>query len=605
MHHTIDWIHKYRKYKTKYFELKQHMGLRNQLGGSQDQASAPPLNDETDTKEDQKGEEQKGEEQKGEKQKGEKLEGETLEEQNDETLNNKDTADEIKNLITINAMGGAQPTCGKISPGGLFILVGYSNGQLCIYILSTGEMILNTPLQTQCSRINDVDWADGSMLFVVAGDIDETYEPAQMSVTMHQIHYNGIETLEEDIAAELTNIVEFENVKNSIEIMSSNLHTNGKSVKYIHWKKNLIIAGYNDTDTFKILLFDDNKEPDNIEVVDSDSGNKETDYIEDNETKIIDVYDDNLTIEDTDTDTDTPSAKLKGGSPAAVKGEVAVGDGDGEVEGEVEVEVEVEGEGEVEGEVDADMELESVDLDVNVEQTDADVFKFIEEHTFKVKGKGMSFNADATKLAIILDDDSNTIVFIDVTIDGSPILVDKEYIIKSNIKPKKITINDNKLLLLGDGLEEIDISVSISDAKPIEPQKLTLENLTDPIVFSYNPVTKNELLVCSQDKLCIYNTVDKVCKSTIQHNLEPTINSVDWHFTDKRFFITITEKDIRVWCMDCNSGKENRHITCNESYVCIDDKKGSDTEDITNGKDSDSENSHSENSDSKDSNNES
>ena len=578
MHHTIDWIHKYRKYKTKYFELKQHMGLRNQLGGSQDQAqaSAPPLNAETDTKE----------EQKGEKLEGEKLEGEKQKEQNDETLN-KDTADEIKNLITINAMGGAQPTCGKISPGGLFILVGYSNGQLCIYILSTGEMILNTPLQTQCSRINDVDWADGSMLFVVAGDIDETYEPAQMSVTMHQIHYNGIETLEEDIATELTNIVEFENVKNSIEIMSSNLHTNGKSVKYIHWKKNLIIAGYNDTDTFKILLFDDNKEPDNIEVVDSDSGNKETDYIEDNESKIIDVYDDNLTIEDTDTDTDTSSAKLNGGSPAVVKGEVAAD------------EVEVEGEVEVEA-VDADMELESVDLDVNVEQTDADVFKFIEEHTFKVKGKGMSFNADATKLAIILDDDSNTIVFIDVTIDGSPILVDKEYIIKSNIKPKKITINDNKLLLLGDGLEEIDISVSISDAKPIEPQKLTLENLTDPIVFSYNPVTKNELLVCSQDKLCIYNTVDKVCKSTIQHNLEPTINSVDWHFTDKRFFITITEKDIRVWCMDCNSGKENRHITCNESYVCIDDKKGSDTEDITNGKDSDSENSHSE-----DSNNES
>ena len=203
-HHT-DWIHKYRKYKSKYFELKQSMGLYNQSGGAAPITPAKkgavedgkPAKKEAvedgkpvkkEATEDGKPVKKEATEDGKPVKKGETKDGKamtttpaTKEAKEEETKGTDGKGEAIKNLITIKAMNGAQPTCGKISPGGLFILVGYSNGQCCIYRMSTGEMILNEPFQTQCSKINDVDWAEGSMLFVVGGDIDESFEPSQKS----------------------------------------------------------------------------------------------------------------------------------------------------------------------------------------------------------------------------------------------------------------------------------------------------------------------------------------------------------------------------------------------------------------------------------------
>jgi hypothetical protein len=217
-------------------------------------------------------------------------------------------------------------------------------------------------------------------------------------------------------------------------------------------------------------------------------------------------------------------------------------------------------------------------------------FKLIpfEEHSFTVKGKGMSFNADKSKLSIIVDDAANTtIITISANVSGSPILEDKEYITNSKIKPKKITSNSDKILLLGEGIEEIDITEPMDDTKSIEPLTIILpDDMKLPILCSYNPVTTNELLVCSQDKLCIYDTTTKSCIKTLDHKLTPTINDVDWRSSvtsEERFFITITDTDIRVWCMDCDSGKQNRHITCDDSTSCADDGEGKDDDDSTEG----------------------
>jgi hypothetical protein len=193
----------------------------------------------------------------------------------------------------------------------------------------------------------------------------------------------------------------------------------------------------------------------------------------------------------------------------------------------------------------------------------------------------MSFNADKSKLSIITDDESNTtIITITINVSGSPILEDKEYITNSKIKPKKIMSKSDKILLLGEGIEEIDITEPMDDTKSIEPISIELpDDMKLPILCSYNPVTTNELLVCSQDKLCIYNTTTKLCIKTIDHKLTPTINDVDWRSSEtseERFFITITDTDIRVWCMNCDSGKQNRHITCDDSSDCVDDGEGKD-----------------------------
>ena len=531
-HHNIDWIHKYRKYKSKYFELKQHMGLNNLTGGS-----AQPLDESTDAAE-----------LDGAKAKSSKVEGKTPDAKAKSNEVEGKTPDakaneKIKDLITIQAMNGAQPTCGKISPGGLFILVGYDNGQCCIYRMSTGEMILKEPLKTQCSKINAVAWADGgSMLFVVAGESNQT------SAIVCRINYNNAESTEDEIANELDNI-------GDISILTSDLNTHSKSIEYIQWKKNVIISGYNDNDQFKILLFmDDIDNNEELELNDDEM------VLDDTQ---VDLNDEEIEINTEDNDL------LKGGNPKDMNDDVIDIDSEQPEESEANLD-------EINLDEGLDAGLDEVVLDENVEESPilkpSKPLEPFEEHECKVKGKGMTFNADATKLAIIVDDDStDKIVIINVNIDGSPKLTDKEYIIKSNIKPKKITSVDNKLLLLGDGLEEIDISDSINETETLQPNTIDLVDLTSPIICSYNPVTLNELLVCSQEKLCIYDTNSRQCIDTIQHKLEPNINDVDWHSSNKHFFVTITDKEIRVWCMNCESANLNRHITCNNANVCTDD----------------------------------
>ena len=593
-HHTIDWIHKYRKYKSKYFELKQTMGLYNQSGGAQSNA-APAIKgaDDKTIGADAKtiGADAKtigvdaktiGADAKtiGADAKMKEADAKTIGADaktigaDAKTKEVDEKGEAIKNLITIKAMNGAQPTCGKISPGGLFVLVGYSNGQCCIYRMSTGEMILNEPFQTECSKINDVDWAEGSMLFVIGGDIDESYEPSQASSLICRMLYNGNESTEEDVAKD----DEFTN----IEIVSVKLDTHAKSIEYIQWENNLIFAGYNDNDKFKIILFKDDVETefDNGQL-DSNNGQlySNNGQLDSNDEGLesVELNDDGDEL----IELDNEDGKQKGGmsAPDTEKGKESVSK---EMNKDADEDMELDEIDLINDEEDdnnnADIDIDNAELDNNVRPVSANKteteFKLIsfEEHEFSVKGQGMSFNADKSKLSIIAD---NTIITINVNVSGSPILDDKEYITNSKIKPKRITSNTDKILLLGEGIEEIDITEPMDDTKPIEPLAIKLPNdMKLPIVCSYNPVTKNEILVCSQDKLCIYDTETKSCTKTVVHNLEPTINDVDWHSSDKRFFITITDTDIRVWCSDCDSGKQNRHITCDDSSDCEDDGEG-------------------------------
>jgi hypothetical protein len=555
-HHTIDWIHKYRKYKSKYFELKQRMGLYNQSGGQQPKVEIDAKKELPEIK--------LAEAVDMNNAKGD----ETVTKNKVVDTKTKETDESIKNLITIKAMNGAQPTCGKISPGGLFILVGYNTGQCCIYQMSTGEMILNEPFQTECSKINDVDWAEGSMLFVVGGDIDESYEPSQTSTLICRMLYNGNESIEEDLDkdGEFTNI----------EIVSVKLDTQSKSIEYIQWENNLIFAGYNDNDKFKILLFkDDVKTEYNDEQLEL---NDEQLEVNDEQLEVNDGKLESFESMEFDNDEflELDNPKQKGGMPPLKK----------EMDENLEL-------NEIEFiEEDNDMDINDNPKRNNVMPVSANgnEFKLIpfEEHSFTVKGKGMSFNADKSKLSIIVDDAANTtIITISANVSGSPILEDKEYITNSKIKPKKITSNSDKILLLGEGIEEIDITEPMDDTKSIEPLTIILpDDMKLPILCSYNPVTTNELLVCSQDKLCIYDTTTKSCIKTIDHKLTPTINDVDWRSSvtsEERFFITITDTDIRVWCMDCDSGKQNRHITCDDSTSCADDGEGKDDDDSTEG----------------------
>jgi hypothetical protein len=74
--------------------------------------------------------------------------------------------------------------------------------------------------------------------------------------------------------------------------------------------------------------------------------------------------------------------------------------------------------------------------------------------------------------------------------------------------------------------------------------------------------------------------------------LTPTINDVDWRSSEtseERFFITITDTDIRVWCMNCDSGKQNRHITCDDSTSCVDDGEDKDESDAESTKSAESD----------------
>ena len=431
--------------------------------------------------------------------------------------------------------------------------------------MSTGEMILNEPFQTQCSKINDVDWAEGSMLFVVAGDINESYEPSQTSTLICRMLYNGNESIEEDVAKD--------NEFTNIEIVSVNLDTHTKSIEYIQWENNLIFAGYNENDKFKILLFKDDVETEfNNEQLDSNNGNLESN---DEQLESVELNgDDDELIE-----LDNEDSKQKGGMPAPeTEKEGVPKEMNKEADEDVELdEIELI---EEENNNDADINIDNnAELDDEVSPVSANENEFVlvpfEEHEFAVKGQGMSFNADKSKLSIIAD---STIITISANVSGSPILEDKEYITNSKIKPKKITSKTDKILLLGEGIEEIDITEPMDDTKSIEPSPINLpDDMKSPILCSYNPATINEILVCSQDKFCIYDTVKNECMTTVNHKLEPTINDVDWRSSDnveKRFFITITDTDIRVWCMDCASGKQNRHITCDDSSDCVDDGEG-------------------------------
>jgi len=618
MSHNIDWIHKYRKYKSKYFELKQHMEFHNQSGGAslqldnnlpkalnQNTSTAPLSNIPTpnpvaattpnpaittaptpaaataqnpvvattpkDTLVDKKLDESSL------LNKGNTDGSETI----------TSTDEKITNLVTIKAMNGAQPTCGKISPGGQFILVGYNNGKCCIYRMSTGEMILTTPLETECSEINDVDWAEGSMFFVVAGKIDESYEPRKTSTMVCRLLYNGNESSEEEISKD--------NKFTNITIVSVNLDTHSKSIEYIQWEKNLIFAGYHDNDKFKILLFKDDEKPkeNNEEIFDFDAeDNEDNKYNEDNEEGNT-TNDFDMDFDDFDDD----NTNRQGGGAAA---ESILKDTEKELsapevkeQGDDETKVKEQGDDEKEVKEQGGDEKKLSETEDGEERITP-----FEEHDFSVKCKGMSFNADKSKLSIIVDDaDNNQIITININMNGSPILVDKHYITKSNIKPTKITSKSNSdhILLIGDsGLEVIDILDPMDPEKSIEPMPIKLpDNIKLPIICSYNPVTKNELLVCSQDKLCIYDTLKGECITTVEHKLEPTINDVDWRLSDtseKRFFITITNTDIRVWCMDCDSGKQNRHITCDDSGSCVDDGEGgsdTDSDDSADSADSD------------------